>query len=353
MDGHACKKRSKDTPYTCGGYGMVNRDRLEKANTRTVLSEVVPLQAPYVVFIDPCGACNLCCAFCPCNTADFKNAERHKMMDMTLFNKIVKDLQEFEEPVKVINLYGFGEPLLNRNIAEMVRILKARKICREIRITTNGLLLTRDLSHELVEAGVDMLRFSIEALDAGEYKRICKVEMDYGNLLEQIGYLYQISRRTDTKVSVKTLNVALKDDADANRFYDIFEPISDYTYIQDTTQAWAEFDAYVPEGNYEAGNIGDMMDKDKICSFPLTTMTIHSNGAVCVCPQDWKFATKYGEVQDAGLRELWNGVKLRGIQRAHLMGMRCRMPYCKDCNVCVSNDDVRKTAQILLQRLED
>ena len=88
------------------------------------------------------------------------------MMGMTLFNKIVKDLQEFEEPVKVINLYGFGEPLLNRNIAEMVRILKARKICREIRITTNGLLLTRDLSHELVEAGVDMLRFSIEALDA-------------------------------------------------------------------------------------------------------------------------------------------------------------------------------------------
>lgn len=332
---------------------MVNRDRLEKANERTVLSEVVPLKAPYVVFIDPCGACNLSCAFCPCNTADFMNAERHKMMDMELFEKIVKDLLDFEENVRVINLYGFGEPLLNRKLVEMVRILKVRKVCREIRITTNGLMLTKQLSHELVEAGVDMMRFSIEALNAEEYKRICKVDMDYRNLIEHIAYLYKISRGTGTKVSVKILNVALRDDSDANCFYDIFEPISDYTYIQDTTQAWAEFDAYVPEGNYEAGNIGDMMDKDKICSFPLTTMTIHSNGAVCVCPQDWKFATKYGEVQNSSLRELWYSQRLRGIQKAHLMGKRRMMRYCKDCNVCVSNDDVRKMTSVLLEKLSN
>lgn len=330
---------------------MVNRDRLEKANARAILSEVVPLKAPYVVFIDPCGACNLSCAFCPCNTADFMNLERHKMMDMELFQKIVDDLLEFEEPVKVINLYGFGEPLLNKNIVEMVRILKDKKVCREIRITTNGLILTEQLSSELVAAGIDMLRFSIEALTAEAYKQICKIDMNYDELVNQIEYLYQITRGTNTKVSVKILNVALKDDQDANRFYDIFEPVSDYTYIQDTTQAWAEFDAYVPEGNYEAGNIGDMMDKDKICSFPLTTMTIHSNGAVCVCPQDWKFATKYGMVQDASLCSLWNSLRLRGIQRAHLEGKRYKMPYCKDCNVCVSNDDVRKMTGAILERL--
>lgn len=331
---------------------MVNRDRLEKANLRTNLAEAVPLKAPYVVFIDPCGACNLSCAFCPCNTADFMNAARHKMMDMELFHKIIEDMLAFEERVKVVNLYGFGEPLLNRHIAEMVRILKSRNVCREVRITTNGLLLTEELSRELVDAKVDMLRFSIEALNAEDYKRICKVDMDYEKLVQQISYLYQISRGTGTTVSVKTLNVALKNDADANRFYDMFESISDCTYIQDTTQAWSEFEAYVPEGNYEAGNVGDMMDKDKICSFPLTTMTIHSNGAVCVCPQDWKFATKYGEVQNTDLHNLWRSQKLRGMQKVHLQGKRCMINYCKDCNVCVSNDDVRRTAGIILERLD-
>lgn len=43
----------------------MNRDRLEYANARNILSEVVPLDTPYVLFLDPCGACNFKCKFCP------------------------------------------------------------------------------------------------------------------------------------------------------------------------------------------------------------------------------------------------------------------------------------------------
>ncbi|MCQ2505782.1 MAG: radical SAM protein [Lachnospiraceae bacterium] len=331
---------------------MVNRDRLEFFNKRVNLSEVVPLTTPFVVFVDPSGACNLSCKFCPCNMVDYMNLERHKIMSLETYNMIINQLLEFDEQIKVINLYGFGEPLMNKNIAEMVRILKRKKVCREVRITTNGLLLNRKLSDALVEAGVDMVRFSIEALNSDDYKNVCNIDMNYQALVDNISYLYNISRGTKTKVSVKILNVALRNNADANMFYDMYEAISDYTYIQDTTQAWAEFDAYVPEGNYEAGNIGDMMDKDKICSFPLTTMTVHSNGAICVCPQDWKFATQYGNVEEISLKDAWNSKKLFGICKAHLSGNRWKMPYCKDCNVCVSNDDVRKTADVIISRLE-
>ena len=262
------------------------------------------------------------------------------------------DLKSFPEQVKVINLYGFGEPLVNKNIVQMARFIKENNVCRELRITTNGALLTHELSEQFVEAGVDMLRFSIEALDDAEYKRVTGVTVSFEKLRREIEYLYQISRGTNTIVSVKTLNVALKDKKDADHFYDIFEPISDCSYIQDTTQAWSEFNAFVPEGNYEAGNIGDMMDEDKICSFPLTNMAIHSNGSVGVCPQDWKFATEYGNVKESHLVDLWNSKKLYGIRSLHLKGLRHKMNYCKDCDVCVSNDDVRRSAGEILMRLE-
>ena len=170
--------------------------------------------------------------------------------------------------------------------------------------------------------------------------------------MDNIRNLYEISRGTNTKVSVKTLNVALRNDEDAERFYDIFAPISDYTYIHDTTQAWSEFEAYVPEGNYEAGNIGDMKDEDKICSFALTNMAIHSNGSVGVCPQDWKFATEYGMAHTSSLKELWNSKKLQGFRIAHLSGNRRKIPYCRDCDVCVSNDDVRQSAEKIICRLK-
>ena len=284
----------------------MNRDRLEYANTRNILSEVVPLDTPYVLFLDPCGACNFKCKFCPCNNSDYLSQQRHEVMDMELFQKILADIEEFPQQIKVINLYGFGEPLLHRNYVEMAKEIKDRNLCRELRCTTNGYMLSPELNRKLVSTGIDMIRISVEALTNEDYGDICDVSMDFNKFVENIRDLYEVSRGTNTKVSVKILNVALRDEKDAEHFYDIFEPISDYTYIQDTTQAWAEFEAYVPKGNYEAGNIGDMMDEDKICSFSLTNMAIHSNGSVGVCPQDWKFATEYGNVRKTALLELWN-----------------------------------------------
>lgn len=51
------------------------------------LYNMIPLQTPYMLYIDPCGACNLKCSFCPCNTESYKAKERHKIMDMNLFKK--------------------------------------------------------------------------------------------------------------------------------------------------------------------------------------------------------------------------------------------------------------------------
>lgn len=331
---------------------MVNRDRLEFSNARTDLGKAAPISTPFVVFLDPCGACNFSCKFCPCNQSDFMASQRHEKMSMQMFEKVLSDLEEFPEQIKVINLYGFGEPLLHPQYIEMIHQIKKRKLCRELRCTTNGFLLTPELNRELVQAGIDMVRISVEALTEQDYRNICGVNINFEKFIENIDNLYQVSRGTNTKVSVKTLNVALADDVAANRFYDIFEPISDYTYIQDTTQAWSEFEAYVPEGNYEAGNIGDMKDEDKICSFALTNMAIHSNGSVGVCPQDWKFATEYGNVRDASLKDLWNSNKLKGFRIAHLSGNRRKIPYCRDCDVCVSNDDVRKCADEIIRRLQ-
>ena len=45
---------------------MLERQKLAKRNERTPLEKVLPLKAPYVLYIDPCGLCNFNCNFCPC-----------------------------------------------------------------------------------------------------------------------------------------------------------------------------------------------------------------------------------------------------------------------------------------------
>lgn len=115
---------------------------MEYADARTVLSEVVPLDTPYILFLDPCGACNFKCKFCPCNNSDYLVTQRYEMMDMELFHKILEELEAFPQRVKVINLYGFGEPFLNKNFIEMAKEIKDRNLCRELRCTTNGYMLS-------------------------------------------------------------------------------------------------------------------------------------------------------------------------------------------------------------------
>lgn len=70
-----------------------------------------------------------------------------------------------------------------------------------------------------MDSGIDMVRISVEALTEKDYKSICDVDLDFDRFAANIRNLYEISRGTGTKVSVKALNVALRDKADADKFY--------------------------------------------------------------------------------------------------------------------------------------
>jgi len=111
----------------------MHRIQLEK---RTDLASEIPLEAPYVIFIDPSSHCNFKCKFCMNDKIKNKS-----MMDFKLYKKIIDDLQEFQNPVKTIRLYGYGEPLMNVNFTDMVEYAKKSNKVLEVDTTTNGFIL--------------------------------------------------------------------------------------------------------------------------------------------------------------------------------------------------------------------
>ncbi|MCZ9957418.1 hypothetical protein [Brachyspira hyodysenteriae] len=68
--------------------------------------------------------------------------------------KIIDDLQQFEGKVKVIRLYKDGEPLLNKHFAEMVEYAKKSDKVNRVDTTTNASLLNKDLSLQIINAGL-------------------------------------------------------------------------------------------------------------------------------------------------------------------------------------------------------
>lgn len=305
----------------------------EPKNVRTKLVDVVPIKQPYVIMIDPCDACNFLCKFCPTNISKEKLELRHKRMPLELFKKIVDDLKEFPEKIKAIDLYGFGEPLLHPELPEMISYLKQSGVCEKIRIATNGALLTHELSDKLVDSGLDYMKISLEALDEVGYQDICGAKIKYDEFIENIAYLYSISRGK-MEIGAKIISSAFKQIEDKDYFLETFQPISDFTFIENLKNVWGEFDEIELSGqdmgdDYYTKNAMDF----EICSYPLTHMLIHSNGDICSCCFDWKHEISYANVHDISVKEAWESEKLLQFRLAHLNKKRSVIPFCCTCEM--------------------
>ncbi len=218
--------------------------RQEIKNKRTKLVDVVPLSQPYIIMIDPCGACNFNCVFCPCNNNLNNAVERHKILSINSFDRIVNDIAQFPEKIKAIDMYGYGEPLLNRNLPEMIRHLRDANVCEKIRIATNGSLLTHQMSEELVESGLDYAKISIEGLSDDQYRRVCGVDVSFDEIVENIRYFHEISRGK-VEIGAKIISASFASEEDKHKYINIFSPISDSHFIESIKNICPDFNEFV------------------------------------------------------------------------------------------------------------
>ena len=114
------------------------------------------------VYIEPTNRCNLECRTCIRNIWDEPLGE----MSRTTFARIVEGLRSFSPPPTVF-FGGLGEPLVHPDIIEMVA--QAKTLGSTVELITNGTLLTKPLSKQLIEVGLDMLWVSLDGATPESY----------------------------------------------------------------------------------------------------------------------------------------------------------------------------------------
>ena len=315
------------------------------------LSKAAPLPVPYNIMIDPSGSCNFRCCFCPCNNAKEQEETRHVIMDFDMFRKIVDGLKEFPKKIPVIDLYGVGEPFLNPHFIDMIRYVKEQDVCEYLRTTTNGSLLTPELCEKLVASGLDYLKISVEGLGAQQYREFCEVDIDFEQFVQNIAYLYQISRGK-MKIGTKIISASFRDEKDREVYMERFSPITDYTYIRNVQNNWAEFENMViPGGKQDGVYAKNKIPKYEICSYPLTHMIVHANGDIGICCYDWKHGTAYAHVDQMTLAQAWNSEALKEIRKKHLKRQKQDLLYCCNCKR-KGYDNIDVDAITILEKIE-
>jgi radical SAM protein with 4Fe4S-binding SPASM domain len=328
------------------------KPRIELEN-RTKLEEVIPLEVPFHVFVDPADICNFQCKFCPTgDKALMKKINRNfGLMDFDLYKKIIDDLCEFEKPIKVLRLYKDGEPLLNHRFADMVKYAKERRCALQVDTTTNGSLLNPKMNLELIEAGLDKIHISLEGLSEESYKEFAGYKMEFDKFVENIHHFYE--HRKNCMVCIKIVGDNLSE-KEKNRFFSVFGDIADRIFIEHIAPCWPKFDMRDVVPHSDVGIYGQKIKEVEVCPYIFYSLSINSDGKVSLCFLDWSRELIVGDIKTEKFKDIWNGETLFNYRKMHLLKKRKEHSICGVCGQlshCLP-DDIDPFADILLKRLE-
>lgn len=298
---------------------------------RTPLEHVIPLDTPYVLFLDPSSRCNFKCKFCP--TGDRKlirsTGRFQGLIAYQDFCRVIDDLDGFKNAVKVLRLYKDGEPLLNNDLDKMVAYANQSKKIESIDMTTNGALLMPRISEGLIAAGIDRINISINGLSQQQFYEFAGVRIDFEKYLKNIRYLYQI--KGDCQIVIKTVSEVIGQDQ-RQLFYDLFGNYCDQVYIENLAPCWPEFDVEDRlDVKIDRGIYGNSPEELDVCAYLFYSMSINSDLKASACFLDWRRELTIGDLGKESIVDIWNGDKLNAHRWAHLKRMRYQH---KACGVC-------------------
>lgn len=110
--------------------------------------------------------CNLSCSYCKTTHVQY------------LPQSLILSFEEIQDVVRIgaqlgitkIRLTG-GEPLLRKDITQLIRMIKNVPAIEDLGLTTNGIFLA-SMAQQLYDAGLRRLNISLDTLDREEFRRL-------------------------------------------------------------------------------------------------------------------------------------------------------------------------------------
>jgi MoaA/NifB/PqqE/SkfB family radical SAM enzyme len=221
---------------------------------------------PFLAFqIEPTSRCQLKCVMCPRTV--FSKEWENGDMPLSVYEKISRHFHLVDN----VHLQGWGEPLLHPGLSRMIQIAKAEN-CK-ISLTTNGVLLTHNVSEDLFRKGLDTIAISISGAAKITHESIrcgCHFEQIIDNIKTLAHLKLKMRSKTPklilsylmTKTNIKELPeaVSLAKDSGINEFvatnldYTPTEALDDLRALS-CNQADLEFKNYIDVARVKANKI--------------------------------------------------------------------------------------------------
>jgi MoaA/NifB/PqqE/SkfB family radical SAM enzyme len=301
---------------------------------------------PYIVRVEPISACNLKCPLCATGAGDIDR----EALSMTA-ETLDAILARCGRHAFYANLWVWGEPMLNRRLADLVAVCRRRGVGTEVS-SHLSLPLSQERIDQLIASGLDWLIVSNDAATAATYekyriggsfervianlKAIVARKRALGSLTpfvewqvvplrhneHEMGAIVRLAR----EIGVDGVRVKLAR-LDRSKDGGVMGRISDERRAQ-----WAPSDprlVHLPRPGHDAFI-------DFHCRFLWGIVTVFADGAMAPCCDTTSVKDDLGNIFERDFDAIWNGpsyVRARRVALGLAEGAEEKATACHECKV--------------------
>jgi len=258
---------------------------------------------PSVFYIETVLACNLACPQCVIGRDVVKRVKK-----ILTLEQFVKISDKIKDTAKLVYLHKWGEPMMNKNIFSMVKIVADYA---HAHISTNGLLIDENKIEKLFMSGLGTLIISIDGISQEVYEQY-RIGGKVNKVLKNIEIAARISKKLKSKVKIIPQFIVFKHNyhqiEDFKKYcvkLDLM-PVFKKPYIRfDDTNVEESSDTSYHRTKYITKE--DHYDAISKCDKVISVMTITADGTILLCPQDYNGDFNLGNIlkDDKSLKEFW------------------------------------------------
>ena len=158
---------------------------------------------------------------------------RLDLLDVAVEELVVGQVDvDVEGEVEAVTLASRGEPLMCRNIKEMLEYLRGKFL--GLKMNTNAWFLTEELAHTILQTGLNTLVFSVDAAEPELYARL-RVNGKLERVLENIKMFSEVRRKhyPDSRLITRTSGVHFSDEQDFDKMQEFWSEFVDQVAFVD------------------------------------------------------------------------------------------------------------------------
>lgn len=276
------------------------------------------------LLLETVSICNLKCPMC-IHSVGRKHIDN---MSNDMFNLILDAIREMQVPSVCVNCTN--EPLLDKDIISRINKIAALDCVVDIFMNTNGTLLTKKKSEELLNSGLTRLLIGFDGFSKEVYEQI-RVGAKYREVISNILKLVELKKKMNKPLPIVRISLVrlAANEKEIGKWLKFWKNKVDQVCIQEyVTPVLDNSRDYL----IAASNLRKNFSKEaEICPEPFQRAVITGNGDVLPCCSHQSTAMPIGNIRNEDLKGIWYGRRASDLREFFIRKKWHKHPICAKC----------------------